>query len=58
MLSNEWKKSSYSGKGSIEAQGDEYWVNIRETDDPNLVITTSRANWDAFIKGVKAGEFD
>ena len=57
-MNSKWQKSSYSANSCIEVQGDEYWVNIRETDDPKLVITTSRANWDAFVKGVKAGEFD
>ncbi|WP_329392399.1 DUF397 domain-containing protein [Streptomyces sp. NBC_01716] len=31
---------------------------VRESDDPNVVTTTSRNKFAAFITGVKAGEFD
>ncbi|GDY55401.1 hypothetical protein SVIO_060240 [Streptomyces violaceusniger] len=31
---------------------------MRESNDPETVVVTTRAKWDAFIKGVKAGEFD
>ncbi len=34
-------------------------VMVRDTKDPaKTTITYSRDEWDAFIKGVKAGEFD
>ena len=33
-------------------------VHLRETSDPGTVVTTTRAKWDAFTKGVQAGEFD
>ncbi|GAA3372854.1 hypothetical protein GCM10020367_30310 [Streptomyces sannanensis] len=33
-------------------------VRIRETSDPENVVTTTRAKWDAFVMGVLAGEFD
>lgn len=33
-------------------------VHIRETSDPTNVVTTTRRKWDAFVLGVRAGEFD
>ncbi|MFG2672568.1 DUF397 domain-containing protein [Streptomyces sp. NPDC048445] len=37
-------------------QGD--LVHLRETSDPKNVVTTTRTKWEAFAKGVRAGEFD
>ncbi|MFD6989023.1 DUF397 domain-containing protein [Streptomyces sp. NPDC059943] len=55
-----WQKSSFSGEGPqcvevAEHNGD---ILVRESDDPNVVTTTSRDKFAAFIAGVKAGEFD
>ncbi|MFF2186470.1 DUF397 domain-containing protein [Streptomyces sp. NPDC058155] len=55
-----WQKSSFSGEGPqcvevAEHNGD---ILVRESDDPNVVTTTSREKFAAFIAGVKAGEFD
>lgn len=33
-------------------------VYLRETSAPENVVTTTRAKWEAFAKGVRAGEFD
>ncbi|MET7616873.1 DUF397 domain-containing protein [Streptomyces sp. NPDC005408] len=33
-------------------------VHLRETSDPENVVTTTRKKWDAFVLGVQAGEFD
>ncbi len=33
-------------------------VYLRETRDPDNVVTTNRRKWDAFVLGVQAGEFD
>ncbi|WP_030673345.1 hypothetical protein [Streptomyces cellulosae] len=44
-----------------EGQGDddgEAPVYLRETSDPDTVVTTNRRKWDAFVLGVQAGEFD
>ncbi|PSM44335.1 DUF397 domain-containing protein [Streptomyces dioscori] len=40
------------------AFGDDGLVYIRETSDPETVVTTTRKKWDAFVLGVQAGEFD
>ncbi|WP_329614832.1 DUF397 domain-containing protein [Streptomyces brevispora] len=33
-------------------------VHLRETSDPDNIVTTTRTKWEAFTKGVRAGEFD
>ncbi|MBG0854223.1 DUF397 domain-containing protein [Streptomyces spinoverrucosus] len=33
-------------------------VILRETSTPDAVVTTTRRNWDVFVLGVQAGEFD
>ncbi|MFJ2776463.1 DUF397 domain-containing protein [Kitasatospora sp. NPDC087315] len=58
-----WQKSSFSGgddgHSCIElAPGTGDLRHLRESDDPDVVITTSTAKLRAFILGAKAGEFD
>ncbi|MDH6577649.1 DUF397 domain-containing protein [Kitasatospora sp. MAP5-34] len=57
-----WQKSSFSGSNdgnSVElAQGDADMIHIRESLDPDKIVTTDRARLRAFVLGVKAGEFD
>jgi hypothetical protein len=33
-------------------------VHLRETGSPENVVTTTQRKWDAFVLGVRAGEFD
>ncbi|SCF94284.1 DUF397 domain-containing protein [Streptomyces sp. Ncost-T10-10d] len=40
------------------AFGPDELVYLRETGDPTTIVTTTQAKWDAFTKGVLAGEFD
>ncbi|MFF4097373.1 DUF397 domain-containing protein [Streptomyces sp. NPDC001834] len=40
------------------AFGPDELVHLRETGDPANIVTTTRVKWDAFTKGVQAGEFD
>ncbi|MDJ0461635.1 DUF397 domain-containing protein [Streptomyces sp. H27-C3] len=40
------------------AFGPEDLVYLRETSDPDNVVTTTQQKWDAFVLGVQAGEFD
>ncbi|MEU5704828.1 DUF397 domain-containing protein [Streptomyces aurantiacus] len=40
------------------AFGENELVYIRETSDPETVVTTTQKKWDAFVLGVQAGEFD
>ena len=56
-----WRKSSYSGVAEcveVAALGDGR-IGVRNSNDPGAgVMTFTRAEIDAFVKGVQAGEFD
>ncbi|KUO10585.1 DUF397 domain-containing protein [Streptomyces sp. DSM 15324] len=45
------------GEGDGDDDG-EAPVYLRETTAPDNVVTTNRRKWDAFVLGVRAGEFD
>lgn len=57
-----WRKSSFSGnQGNCVEVADlpNGGVAIRHSKNPNgSVIEYTAAEWDAFTKGVKTGEFD
>ncbi|MFD8864989.1 DUF397 domain-containing protein [Streptomyces sp. NPDC059590] len=61
MSSHIWQKSSYSGNAAncvnIATDG-EGRVRIRESDAPDLILTTRPADFGVFIRAVKAGAFD
>lgn len=38
--------------------GDDGLIYSRESEQPEVVAVTTPAKWEAFVKGVKAGEFD
>jgi hypothetical protein len=40
------------------AFGDGDLVYLRQSDDPETVVTTTQAKWDAFVLGVQNNEFD
>lgn len=46
------------GQECLHVAADGEIVKIAESDNPSEVVTTSRANFAAFVKGAKAGEFD
>ncbi|MBD0689741.1 DUF397 domain-containing protein [Streptomyces sp. CBMA123] len=61
MSALNWQKSSYSSESAnciylagVAGGG----VRIRESDDPDVIIATSSDGLRAFLRGVKAGEFD
>ncbi|MTE19905.1 DUF397 domain-containing protein [Streptomyces sp. TRM43335] len=59
--STTWTKSSFSegeGANCVEVTRDGDRVLIRESDRPDEIVVTTPAKLDAFLKGVKAGEFD
>ncbi|MER8098416.1 DUF397 domain-containing protein [Streptomyces goshikiensis] len=57
-----WQKSSFSGaddnQSCVELAPVGGAIKMRESDDPDVVVTTSVAKLRAFILGVKNGEFD
>ncbi|MGE7389893.1 DUF397 domain-containing protein [Streptomyces sp. NPDC004126] len=56
----QWRKSSMSADtgNCLEVAVQDGEILIRESDDPGVVIRTSRAKLRAFIDGASAGEFD
>ncbi|HCA87490.1 MAG TPA: DUF397 domain-containing protein [Streptomyces sp.] len=64
MLQPAWRKSSFSSGGNNEcvevgaAAGAEGPVRLRESDHPETVLTAAPGTWAAFLRSVKAGEFD
>ncbi|MDF9813121.1 DUF397 domain-containing protein [Streptomyces sp. SPB162] len=62
MLSIIWQKSSYSGSGDenacVELAAVGGTIRLRESDDPDVVLTTTPAQLSEFLRGVRAGRFD
>ncbi|MER7856427.1 MULTISPECIES: DUF397 domain-containing protein [unclassified Streptomyces] len=56
----EWQKSTFSStqEQCVEITEHAGQILMRESDEPGTVAVTSREKFAAFIKGVKAGEFD
>lgn len=62
---SKFKKSSFSGDGRgngdgcVEVKIDGASIYVRDTKSPSkATLVFNRKEWRAFIKGVKAGEFD
>ncbi|MEU5130042.1 DUF397 domain-containing protein [Streptomyces mobaraensis] len=56
-----WQKSSFSGGGGencVELAQHDGNILMRESDEPEAIVATSREKLRAFLMGVKAGEFD
>ncbi|MFJ2575439.1 DUF397 domain-containing protein [Kitasatospora aureofaciens] len=60
MASPEWQRSSYSGANNdcIEVRAVDGLVELRESDDGEVIVRTTPGKFARFIQGVKAGEFD
>ncbi|MFE4976292.1 DUF397 domain-containing protein [Kitasatospora sp. NPDC056651] len=61
MAALNWQKSSYSSESVncvFVAAVPDGTVAIRESDDPDVIITTQPDKLRALLRGVKAGEFD
>ncbi|MFF2040177.1 DUF397 domain-containing protein [Kitasatospora sp. NPDC058170] len=60
MTSSVWQKSSYSGASDncVEVRTADGLVELRESDDGDIIIRTTLAKFATFLQGAKAGEFD
>ncbi|MFF5582470.1 DUF397 domain-containing protein [Streptomyces hygroscopicus] len=56
----EWRKSSYSADAGncVNVAASDRAVLLRESDDPDVILSTTPASLRAFIRGAKAGDFD
>ncbi|MEU4118369.1 DUF397 domain-containing protein [Kitasatospora sp. NPDC028055] len=60
MTSAAWQKSSYSGANSdcVEVRTVDGIVELRESDDGDVIVRTTRLKFATFLQAAKAGEFD
>ncbi|RYJ27394.1 hypothetical protein CU044_3352 [Streptomyces sp. L-9-10] len=61
MSALHWQKSTFSGEANgcvYLAAADDGSIKIQESDEPDVIVTTTPEKLRAFILGVKAGEFD
>ncbi|MFE3828716.1 DUF397 domain-containing protein [Streptomyces sp. NPDC059092] len=61
MSALHWQKSSYSGSanGCVHlAAAPDGTVKLVESDDPDVIVSTTPEKLHAFMRGVKAGDFD
>ncbi|MFG3495294.1 DUF397 domain-containing protein [Streptomyces sp. NPDC047928] len=56
----QWRKSSFSDAAGncIELAARDGHILVRESDEPDVIVTTSPQKLRAFLAGAKAGEFD
>ncbi|MCG0288899.1 DUF397 domain-containing protein [Streptomyces sp. PSAA01] len=61
MPTRGWRKSTFSEEASscvyVAVTGNGK-IRLRESDDPEVILRTTRASLRAFIRGAKAGAFD
>ncbi|RNG26979.1 DUF397 domain-containing protein [Streptomyces botrytidirepellens] len=61
MSERHWRKSSYSVEGSnclFVGVGKRDAIVLRESEHPEVLLSTTRAPLRAFIRAAKGGEFD
>ncbi|MEU4119834.1 DUF397 domain-containing protein [Kitasatospora sp. NPDC028055] len=61
MAVHNWQKSSFSGDAAnciyVAATADRA-IKVRESDDPDTVLTTTPDALHVLLRGIKEGEFD
>ncbi|MFJ2807815.1 DUF397 domain-containing protein [Kitasatospora sp. NPDC087271] len=60
MNSTEWQKSSFSeaANNCVEIRALDGLVELRESDEGDVIVRTTRLKLADFLRGAKAGEFD
>ncbi|MFJ7250790.1 DUF397 domain-containing protein [Kitasatospora sp. NPDC098652] len=60
MTSSAWQKSSYSGSNSdcVEVRTVDGLIELRESDEGNVIVRITPPNLADFLQAAKAGEFD
>ncbi|MCC9308252.1 DUF397 domain-containing protein [Kitasatospora sp. RB6PN24] len=60
MHSSPWQKSSYSANhdNCVEVRTADGLVELRESNDGEVIVRTTPLKFAKFLQGVKAGEFD
>ncbi|WP_371517815.1 DUF397 domain-containing protein [Kitasatospora sp. NBC_01300] len=60
MTNSGWQKSSYSGSNAdcVEVRAVAGAIELRESDEGEVVVRTTAHRFASFLQGAKAGEFD
>ncbi|MER7789424.1 DUF397 domain-containing protein [Streptomyces sp. NPDC097640] len=61
MSVHDWQKSSYSAQGNAclyISSTDNATIRLRESDDPDTILTTTPTTLRALIRSAKAGHLD
>ncbi|MBL1120425.1 DUF397 domain-containing protein [Streptomyces sp. 110] len=61
MRTHPWRKSSYSAQGAnclYVSALDNAAIRLRESDEPDTILTTNPAALSALIRSAKAGQLD
>ena len=60
MASPAWQKATYSSASNacLEVRTVDGLVELRESDDGEIIVRTTPVKFAKFLQGVKAGEFD
>ncbi|MBD0670346.1 DUF397 domain-containing protein [Streptomyces sp. CBMA156] len=60
MNSTDWQKSSFSeaANNCVEVRALGGLIELRESDDGEVIVRTSALKFATFLQGAKAGEFD
>jgi hypothetical protein len=60
MANSQWQKSSYSSDDDecVEVRTADGLIELRESDDGDVIVRTTPTKFAKFLQGVKAGEFD
>ncbi|MFK4186260.1 DUF397 domain-containing protein [Streptomyces sparsogenes] len=61
MTAHGWQKSSFSGEAAncvYVAAPTPGAIKIRESEDPDVILTTTRTCLGVFIRAAKVGRFD
>lgn len=48
----------WTDTGGVEVGFVDAWVLLRNVEEPDVILVYDHDEWDAFVKGARAGEFD
>ncbi|MFJ9445616.1 DUF397 domain-containing protein [Kitasatospora sp. NPDC101235] len=60
MRNSTWRKSSFSGSNAdcVEVRAIDGVIELRESDEGEVIVRTAAPKFAAFLRGAKSGEFD
>ncbi|MER7755799.1 DUF397 domain-containing protein [Kitasatospora sp. NPDC097643] len=60
MSQDHWQKSSFSSSSDtcVEVRATRGAIELRESDDGDVIVRTTPLRFATLLQGVKAGEFD